>query len=265
MSPTTLGPENLLMDDGLSSATETAIPPAPATPLEDEKTNTTVVTVDEPAANDVPSPQHKDPMPVDIEKDNDGPVSTNDAPLPSEIEVVTSSTKVTDDLSPATVIPMDDPVVVPVSPSAVEPSSIPDHSEASVQQAGEPDEEKTKLEKEADTDDPTIEVNVSSSILPMSDETVGVQFRPAPVVQEPSTKMNPPPPPPLPSSADVVSRNNKPVTGIAGPPSKLDNFLPMDNKVAASFSPIPAPVNEEPQEYDDYDNMELPPSLPNLE
>jgi len=123
---------------------------------------------------------------------------------------------------------------------------------------------------ESDIEEKPIEFTVSSSLPSVGQQSDVVDEKsPVPVVlKELSTKMKPPPPPP---PFNIPSNNNKPAQGVAGTQS---NFLPIDTKVAASFSPIvPVPtVNDEQlpsaqnPDYDaDYDNMELPPSLPNLE
>lgn len=124
---------------------------------------------------------------------------------------------------------------------------------------------------ESDLEEKPIEFTVSSSLPSVGQQSEVVDEKipvPPVVLKEPSNKMKPPPPPP---PFNLPSNNNKPTQGVAGTQS---NFLPIDAKVAASFSPIvPVPtVNDEQlpsaedPDYDaDYDNMELPPSLPNLE
>ena len=98
-----------------------------------------------------------------------------------------------------------------------------------------------------------IEVSVSSSISSVS-QSSGVQAAAA-------------------GKEDVVVAAPKKSTSAPAPfppvpPQSSGNFLPIDKtaKPDAHFAPSgPLVAQEEPLDYDDYSNMELPPSLPNLE
>lgn len=108
-------------------------------------------------------------------------------------------------------------------------------------------------ELETDAAERTIEVSVSSSISSVSQSSNNPRL--ADKEQDLPVKANAPPPSPIPA-----------------PPQTSGHFLPMDNKMAKPSTdgqgvaaPTSTAVEEDPLDYDDYSNMELPPSLPNLE
>lgn len=235
----TLGPDSLI-DDPQPSVTE-AISPAPSAPIETsdaspvEKTATSDK-ITEPSTNDAPpkedhpaSPSVEEvpavqPADKSVEKSTVDDGNTIVAP-PVEVENSWVGVEVPGELSSADQPAADDQ---------------PEQSKPVEQDLETPAEGREDIDDvEAEAAEKAIEVSVSSSI---SSVSASQSSRPVP---EPSNKMNPPPPP-------------------SKVPIATGNFLPIDNKVVASFTPIAAPVSEEPLDYD-YDNMELPPSLPNLE
>ncbi len=104
-------------------------------------------------------------------------------------------------------------------------------------------------ELEPEAAERNIEVSVSSSISSVSQSSAKVAGK-----------------------EDVVApkKVNAPASPIPAPPQSSGNFLPIDMKAPkpdGQFVPSAAPAlteEEEPLDYD-YSNMELPPSLPNLE
>ena len=142
--------------------------------------------------------------------------------------------------------PLEEDIIRPTTEEPVDPLS-PSHrlDEEGPEIANDDDE------LETDAAERTIEVSVSSSISSVSQSSNAAR---------PGAK------------EEAPKKVNTPVSSfVPAAPQSSGNFLPIDNKVA---KPLPdgqtlpstplAAVEEEPLDYD-YSNMELPPSLPNLE